>query len=90
MKRGKAVLVVAGLPIPFEGPWVPLRGKRWSLEWNPSLSGVGYIVIQRGKREEKVLLDGKSIEFQADRGRFVLTERIEGIDRLTVELVEVR
>lgn len=90
MKLGKAVLVVAGLPNPLVGPWVPLRGKKWRLEGNPVLAGVSELVVQREGESRIIPLDGQAVEFDADRAQFVLKEKIDGLSRLTVELVEVR
>jgi len=90
MASGKAALVVAGLPHPFEGPWVPLRGKLWQVvcDIKSEINAAIEYIEEGGARTNVPFSSG--LVFRAERGRFILYEAEPSLSRISVFLEEVR
>jgi hypothetical protein len=84
----RKTLLLGALPQPFEGPWVPTRG-RWRVRGGEDFSGK--VVLEHRlstTHPVRVALNGENIEFTSDYARVIVLEPLK-YRNVTLEIEEV-
>lgn len=85
----RKTLLLGALPQPFEGPWVPTRGK-WRVRGDRDFDG-GLLLEHRTftSTPVQVALRGEKEEFEADYARVIVLKSFRYHEPITLEIEEV-
>lgn len=85
MKR--KALILGALPVPQEGPWVPLtRGVSWSFMPNRNYEGRMLIEVRNNGSSTRHPVFRDVIEFEGEAARVIIQFKIPNINLVTVNI----